>query len=274
MIRMYWVVIGITIAALSLSGIAFALDCPGMPAQTTQDGQGKVSLAVGRIAPVKGADLEVKARSITNNLVRELPNTDRLHLEQMMLSSYCSALRDDKSLTESEKADRIKAYNETVHRALFNKGKNGTKVTNHSATTHNGNGPRKLAEAEENGTHQNRLRAEIKELRKKRYSKEATVEANLEKIRNLNKERAVCEANCKRVDTVIDLPTQYTGEEPKRVVIQEEDIYSCQKALELQNEVELLREKNALLQKDIEAIDKQIADPEPQSVRRVGFFRK
>ncbi len=242
MVRTYWVVIAVTIAALNASCIAFALECPGVPVQATQDGQGKVSLAVGRIGPVKGVTLEVRARSITNNLLRELPNADKVYLEQMMLSAYCLALRDDKSLAESEKTERINPYREGVHKAIVNKGKSKIKVT------------------KEDETRNYRIRREIEGLQREQATKKGSIDKNLEKMRDLNKDRAVYEAKCETVDTIIDPPTRYLGEEPKGAVIEEKDIYSCQKNLELQNEVQFIKDKNALLLKDVETIDKQIAD--------------
>ena len=41
-----------------------------------------------------------------------------MYLEQMMYATYCSALRDDKSISETDKANRIKAYNLEVRRTL------------------------------------------------------------------------------------------------------------------------------------------------------------
>jgi len=242
MIRTYWIVIAVTIAALNVSCMAFALDCPGVPARATQDGQHKVSLAVGRIGPVKGVALEVRARSITNDLLRELPRADKVYLEQLMFSAYCTAITDDASLAESEKAERIRTYREAVHKAIVNKDKSKTKV------------------AKEDETRNYRIRREIEGLQREQAKKKASIDKNLETMRDLNKDRATYEARCGTVDTIIDPPKRYLGEEPKRVIIQEEDIYSCQKNLELQNEVQSIREKNALLQKEVETIDNQIAD--------------
>ncbi|HME42006.1 MAG TPA: hypothetical protein VKF36_02880 [Syntrophorhabdales bacterium] len=242
MVKTYWLVIAVTITALSVSCMAFALDCPGVPVQATQDGQHKVSVAVGRIGPVKGVALEVRARSIANDLLRELPDADRVYLEQMMLSAYCTALRDDTSLAESEKAGRISTYREGAHKAIVNKGRSKTKV------------------AKEDETRNYRIRREIEGLQREQATKKASIDKNLERMRDLNKDRATYEARCGTVDTIIDPPTRYLGEEPKSAVIQEEDIYSCQKNLELQSEVQFIKEKNALLQQDVETIDNQIAD--------------
>jgi len=242
MVRTYWVVIAVTIAALNAGCIAFALECPSMPLQTTQDGQYKVSLAVDRIGPVKGVELEVRARSITNDLLKELPNADRVYLEQMMLSAYCTALRDGTSLAESEEAERIRAYRAGVHKAIVNKGKSKAKV------------------AKEDGISNYRIRREIEGLQREQATKKASIDKNLEKMRDLNKECTTYEAKCGTIDTTVDPPTPYLGEEPKGAVIQEEDIYSCQKNLELQDEVQSIKERNALLQQDVETIDNQIAD--------------
>jgi len=48
----------------------------------------------------------------------KLPQADKVYLEQMMYASYCSALRDDKTISESEKANRIRTYNIEVRRTL------------------------------------------------------------------------------------------------------------------------------------------------------------
>jgi hypothetical protein len=83
---------------------------------------------VAKIGPAKGADLKVKEgadlkvkdRKATQDLLSKLPKADRLYLEQMMYATYCSALRDDRSITESEKARRVNAYNAEVRKTFIN----------------------------------------------------------------------------------------------------------------------------------------------------------
>jgi ankyrin repeat protein len=96
-----------------------ALDCPKMPEQAHKDWEIEVKLAVGKIGPAKGAELETLARSATKDLMGKLPQADRVYLEQMMYATYCSALRDDSTLSESEKGIRVRAYNLEVRKTLY-----------------------------------------------------------------------------------------------------------------------------------------------------------
>jgi hypothetical protein len=89
---------------------AKAVNCPEPPKQATKDVQLDVEAAVGRIGPVKGGELVTKTRIITQDLLGKLPDASKLYLEQMLFSAYCSALRDDRSLSEGEKAIRLQAY--------------------------------------------------------------------------------------------------------------------------------------------------------------------
>jgi uncharacterized protein len=95
-----------------------ALDCPSMPEQARKDVQVEVKTAVAKIGPLSGAQLETVTKAITQDLMGKLPQADRVYLEQMMYASYCSALRDDKTLSEAEKATRIRTYNLEVRRTL------------------------------------------------------------------------------------------------------------------------------------------------------------
>jgi len=99
----------IILVAVSLSP-AFALDCPKFPEQAKKDWEVKVSAEVAKIGPLKGADLRTTTRSVTRDLFANLPDAGRVYLEQMMFAAYCSALRDDKELKESEKSKRLHYY--------------------------------------------------------------------------------------------------------------------------------------------------------------------
>jgi len=93
---------------------AFALDCPPFPQQINKDWEVEVNAAVVKIGPVKGAELKTRTRNATNDLLGKLPDASKIYLEQMMFSSYCSSLRDDKTLKESEKAKLLKEYRNQV----------------------------------------------------------------------------------------------------------------------------------------------------------------
>ena len=106
------------VAMLIVTANAFALDCPAPPVQANKDWDTQVRAEVGKVGPVTGAQLETRVRSATRDLLSKLPGADRVYLEQMMFAAYCSALRDDPALTESQKSARIKTYNLEVRKTL------------------------------------------------------------------------------------------------------------------------------------------------------------
>ncbi len=97
---------------------AFPLDCPKMPEQINKDWQVEVNVAVGKIGPVKGGELRTRTNNATKDLLGRLPDAGKVYLEQMMYSAYCSALRDNKTIKESEKAKLLLEYNREVRRAI------------------------------------------------------------------------------------------------------------------------------------------------------------
>lgn len=97
---------------------AMALDCPEPPRQTQKDWDVEVHAEVGRIGPVRGAELRSKVRTATHDLMSRLPAADKLYLEQMMFSAYCTALRDDRTMAAGAKATQILDYRRELQRAL------------------------------------------------------------------------------------------------------------------------------------------------------------
>lgn len=100
------------------SGSVSALDCPKQPTQISRDWESEVNATVGRIGAVKGGELKTKAKVATQDLLGKLPDSARIYLEQMMYSSYCSALRDDNSLKDHEKAKLLKVYNTEIRKTI------------------------------------------------------------------------------------------------------------------------------------------------------------
>src|SRR5947209_8534378 len=76
--------------------MAFCLDCPKQPEQVNKDWEGEVSSDVAKIGRVSGAELKARTKVVTQDLLGKLPSADKIYIAQMMFSSYCSALRDDK----------------------------------------------------------------------------------------------------------------------------------------------------------------------------------
>lgn len=108
----------LTVAAMSLAQAAMALDCPEPPLQTRKDWDVAVRAEVGRIGVVRGAELDTKVRSVTQDLMGKLPNADKLYLEQMMFAAYCSGLRDDMAMTGADKARQILEYRRSLNGAI------------------------------------------------------------------------------------------------------------------------------------------------------------
>lgn len=108
----------VTLAAALIPAAASALDCPPPLQPSKSEWEAEVAAAVGRIGPVKGAELAVKAKSATLSLLDRLPEANKVLLEQMMYSTHCSAIRDDRSTSELEKAALIRIYNREVRATL------------------------------------------------------------------------------------------------------------------------------------------------------------
>ncbi len=112
---------GISLIALLIlfqQSTVLALDCPKAPEQVHNDWIVEVNAAIAKIGPVKGGELKTKTRNATQDLLAKLPDAGKIYLEQMMYSAYCSALRDDKTIKESEKAKLLREYNREVRKAM------------------------------------------------------------------------------------------------------------------------------------------------------------
>jgi len=97
---------------------ALAMDCPAPPEQSRKDWDTQVRAEVGRIGIVRGGELDVRVKTVTADLLGKLPGADRVYLEQMMFSAYCTALRDDPALPGSEKSRQILEYRRALAAAF------------------------------------------------------------------------------------------------------------------------------------------------------------
>ena len=111
---------GVLLALLAAYGVssALAMECPAPPVQSRKDWDNEVKAEVGRIGVVKGAALETRVRTATQDLMGKLPGADRVYLEQMMFSAYCTALRDDASVSGTEKSRQILEYRRALNAAM------------------------------------------------------------------------------------------------------------------------------------------------------------
>ena len=105
-------------ALLSVALQAAALECPDPPKQTQKDWDTQIQAEVGRIGPVRGVELQTRVQSVTHDLLTKLAGADKLYLEQMMFSAYCTALRDDRRMPEGDKARQILDYRRELARSF------------------------------------------------------------------------------------------------------------------------------------------------------------
>lgn len=106
----------VTLLVMPLDG--WSLECPAMPQQAHRDWDIAIAGAVGRLGLATESQLQAQTRTVTTDLLRRLPNADRVYLEQMMYATYCSSLRDNAALTEVERNARIQAYNRELRATL------------------------------------------------------------------------------------------------------------------------------------------------------------
>jgi hypothetical protein len=110
--------LGLAIASLGLD-YSFAIECPKFPEQVKKDWEVKVNAEVIKLGPLKGLQLKTTTTNITRNLLAKMPESEKVYLEQMMLATYCSTLKDDKTLSESERSKRLNEYIGEVRRTMY-----------------------------------------------------------------------------------------------------------------------------------------------------------
>ena len=95
-----------------------AIECPSAPEQASKDSKVAVQVAVGKLGPIKAGDISAEVERTTRDLLGKLPSADKVYLEQMMFTAYCTTLRDDKSTADSEKAKLLRDYAREVRGTL------------------------------------------------------------------------------------------------------------------------------------------------------------
>jgi hypothetical protein len=93
----------VPVCVMFYQSIALGIECPPFPSQVSKDWEVEVKTEVAKIGPIKGGELATKTKNATLDLMSKLPHAEWIYIEQMMLSCYCSALRDDPTLPESDK---------------------------------------------------------------------------------------------------------------------------------------------------------------------------
>jgi outer membrane protein OmpA-like peptidoglycan-associated protein len=94
---------------LTAGGTASAIDCQP-PAKPVKAWDSQVNKSIIWFGSGKGGDVRERVMGAANDIVRKQPEADRLYLQQAMLFSYCSALRDDPRISEGERASLQATY--------------------------------------------------------------------------------------------------------------------------------------------------------------------
>lgn len=87
-----------------------AIQCPRPVEQVSGDWQIEVDGALAKIARLSGLELKAQVSTTTRDLLSRMPEAAKVYLDHMMFSAYCTALRDDKTISEAEKAKALKQY--------------------------------------------------------------------------------------------------------------------------------------------------------------------
>ena len=105
------IALGIMSLALGYEGVGLALECPKQPEQTGHTWEAEADAVAAKIGPVIGPGIKGKIKSDTLDLLGKLPDAGKIYLYQMMYATYCSSLRDNKTLSPDEKDERVRKYN-------------------------------------------------------------------------------------------------------------------------------------------------------------------
>ena len=87
---------------------------PDKITQVNRDVRSDVNASVGSLGKLKAGEVGVKTDVVAKNLFEKYPNTDRIIVVQMMAATYCSLLRDSKTVRDSEKLRLWAEFSERV----------------------------------------------------------------------------------------------------------------------------------------------------------------
>ncbi|MEP6958518.1 MAG: hypothetical protein ABI980_07285 [Nitrospirota bacterium] len=121
MVRQFLIALSAVALTLASQGIGLALDCQKVPEQTTNDWAGEVNFAIAKIGPVSGVEAGGKLKKDAKDLLEKLPDAGKIYMELRMLTMYCSSLRDNTAMPESEKSKELKKYIEDIRAAIWPK---------------------------------------------------------------------------------------------------------------------------------------------------------
>ena len=99
-----------------ISNIAHAkIECPTQPVQISSNSKILVESSMGQIKAIKLPNLKVALNNIKNDLIEKLPNADKVFINQMIFSAYCSSIRDDKFTSNIEKSKKIMDFYNSIN---------------------------------------------------------------------------------------------------------------------------------------------------------------
>jgi hypothetical protein len=110
-----WAVLALPIFGMGRSSAQIV--CPEMPDKITQvnhDVHSDVKAEVGSLGKLKAGQLGVQTDVVAKNLFNTYPDIDRLVIAEMMAATYCTMIRDDKTLKDTEKRRLWSEFSERV----------------------------------------------------------------------------------------------------------------------------------------------------------------
>ncbi len=93
------------------------ITCPLMPTSVTdvnRDIKSDINASAASLWKVKAGEVSTKTEITAKNLFEKYPNIDKLITLQTMAATYCTMLRDTKTVSEKEKLDRWERFQEKV----------------------------------------------------------------------------------------------------------------------------------------------------------------
>lgn len=97
--------------------VAAAIECTSPPSTALRDYKAEFDVAVVQVLALRGPSAKVAVQSQAKNLLDKIPNADKALVELTYLFTLCTALRDDKTMPEREKARQISDYTKAVREA-------------------------------------------------------------------------------------------------------------------------------------------------------------
>lgn len=104
------------VALLACASQSLAATCPEQPPLKDKRLEGELSGKAQTLAKLGTAELSGHVKTEQTSVLNHYPNADRLMINMSMLSMFCQALNDDKTLSANQRIDRITSFRRELMR--------------------------------------------------------------------------------------------------------------------------------------------------------------